>query len=161
MYHGDTHNTLGGVHVGWSVVPSGDPPRDGRSLPSSERSLRMLTASSLFHMGGIMVRASTWGLLLCVSVLSLSACTTTKVRTFSADAAKLIFFHQEYGQRISIVCDSDRSAASFDARCVARPESAPTWSRQSHKGANQASTTLCRDWPAESLETPVPTTSDR
>jgi hypothetical protein len=35
-------------------------------------------------MGGIMVRASTWVLLLGVSVLSLSACTTTKVRTFSA-----------------------------------------------------------------------------
>src|SRR5919206_4128945 len=77
------------------------------------------------------------------------------------DAAKFIFFHQEYGERISIVCDSDRSAASFGARCVARPESALTWSRQSHKGAHQASTTLCRDWPAESLETPVPTTSGR
>jgi hypothetical protein len=44
----------------------------------------MLAASSLFHMGGIMVRASTWVFLLGVSVLSLSACTTTKVRTFSA-----------------------------------------------------------------------------
>src|SRR5262245_12734791 len=84
MYHGDTNNTLGGLHVGWSAVPSGDPPRDGRSLPSSERSLRMLAASSLFHMGGILVRASTWVLRLGVSVISLSACTTTTVRTFSA-----------------------------------------------------------------------------
>ena len=44
----------------------------------------MLAASYLFHMGGTLVRASTWVLLLCVSVSSLSACTTTKVQTFSA-----------------------------------------------------------------------------
>jgi len=44
----------------------------------------MRAASDLFHMGGTLVRASTWVLLLCVSVSSLSACTTTKVRTFSA-----------------------------------------------------------------------------
>jgi hypothetical protein len=44
----------------------------------------MLAASDLFHMGGTLVRASTWVFLLCVSVISLSACTTTKVRTFSA-----------------------------------------------------------------------------
>src|SRR5262249_18915554 len=56
---------------------------------------------------------------------------------FKLDAAKLIFSHQEYGERISIVCDSDRSVASFGARCVARPASAPTWSRPSHKDANQ------------------------
>src|ERR1043166_5586982 len=84
MYHCDTNNTLGGLHVGWAAVPSGDPPRDGRSPPSSERSLRMRAASSLFHIGGIMVRASMWVFLLGVSVISLTACTTTKVRTFSA-----------------------------------------------------------------------------
>jgi hypothetical protein len=44
----------------------------------------MLAASDLCHMGGTMVRASAWVFLLSVSVISLSACTTAKVRTFSA-----------------------------------------------------------------------------
>src|SRR5512132_3065991 len=80
----DMHNTLGGLHVGWSAVQAGDTPRDGRSFTRSYRSLRMIAASSLFHIGGTMLRASTWVLLLGVSVSSLSACTTTKVQTFSA-----------------------------------------------------------------------------
>src|SRR2546425_6960860 len=40
---------------------------------------------------------------------------TVDVATFIGIAAKLIFFHQKYGQRISIVCDFDRSAAFVDA----------------------------------------------
>ena len=51
-------------------------------------------------------------------------------------AAKLIFFHQGYGQKISIVCDFDRSAAFVDARFVARRGCAPRWSRQNHRGAS-------------------------
>src|SRR4029453_16721487 len=82
----DMKNTLGGVHVGWSAVQAGDPPREGRSLPSAERALRMRAASDLFHMGGTMVRASTWVFLLGVSVISLSACTTATGRTFGAPA---------------------------------------------------------------------------
>jgi hypothetical protein len=65
----------------------------------------------LFHMGGTLVRASTWVLLLGVSVLSLSACTTTKVRTFSAPSlaattiesiAIVPFQHTRFGPDIAL-----------------------------------------------------------
>jgi hypothetical protein len=58
-----------------------------------------------------MVRASTWVLLLCVSVSSLSACTTTKVQTFSAPSlaatqiesiAILPFQHTRFGPHIAL-----------------------------------------------------------
>jgi hypothetical protein len=58
-----------------------------------------------------MLRASTWLLLLCVSVSSLSACTTTKVQTFSAPSlaatkiesiAILPFQHTRFGPHIAL-----------------------------------------------------------
>jgi hypothetical protein len=57
-----------------------------------------------------MLRASTWVFLLCVSVSSLSACTTTKVQTFSAPSlaatqiesiAILPFQHTRFGPHIA------------------------------------------------------------
>ena len=47
-------------------------------MPGFSGSLRV------FPIGGTMMRARPWWLLLCVAVSSLSACTTTKVQTFSA-----------------------------------------------------------------------------
>ena len=58
-----------------------------------------------------MLRASTWVFLLCVSVSSLSACTTTKVQTFSAPSlaatkiesiAILPFQHTRFGPHIAL-----------------------------------------------------------
>ena len=58
-----------------------------------------------------MLRASTWVVLLCVSVSSLSACTTTKVQTFSAPSlvatkiesiAILPFQHTRFGPHIAL-----------------------------------------------------------
>ena len=58
-----------------------------------------------------MLRASTWVLLLCVSVSSLSACTTTKVQTFSTPSlaatqiesiAILPFQHTRFGPHIAL-----------------------------------------------------------
>jgi hypothetical protein len=58
-----------------------------------------------------MLRASTWVFLLCVSISSLSACTTTKVQTFSAPSlaatqiesiAILPFQHTRFGPHIAL-----------------------------------------------------------
>jgi hypothetical protein len=70
-----------------------------------------MAASTLFHVGGTMVRARPWVWLLCVSVSSLSACTTTKVQTFSAPSlaattiesiAVVPFQHPRFGPDMAV-----------------------------------------------------------